>query len=109
MALEGHPGTWSDVHELQIFERQQVKEIPRTVRGNVISLNVKGALDETDVPGARAKAETGMVERQPLKLFISYAREDERWRNKIEPNLGFMRREGLLVYWHDRDLVPSTE
>jgi internalin A len=109
VALEAHPETWSELSELEVFERQQVKEIPKKVGTNVHSLNVTSALDATDVRGARRRAEMDVAQKLPLKLFISYAREDERWRNKIEPNLGLMRREGLIVYWHDRDLVPSTQ
>ena len=80
-----------------------------SVGTDIVSIDVTKVLNETDVPGVRGVAQFSAEGQGRLKVFISYAREDERWRDKLEPNLGLLRREGLIDHWQDRDLVPSTE
>jgi internalin A len=109
VALDGHPEEWIDREELEVFEQQKETKFRKRVGKAVVSVNVAKVLNETDVPGVRARTQLGTGDEGRLKLFISYAREDERWRNKLEPNLGLLRREGLIDYWHDRHLVPSSE
>jgi hypothetical protein len=38
----------------------------------------------------------------PLEVFYSYAHEDEKLRDEIEKGLSLLRRNGLIVDWHDR-------
>jgi hypothetical protein len=44
---------------------------------------------------------------RPLSVFISYAREDERYRHNLEQHLSFLRRSGQISLWHDRMLPPG--
>src|SRR5437016_4520884 len=47
--------------------------------------------------------------RSPLSVFISYAHEDESWRQQLEAHLSLLRREGLVADWHDRQIIPGTD
>lgn len=46
---------------------------------------------------------------RPLRLFISYAREDEFHRLELEKRLKQLHREGLVETWHDRKLLGGDE
>jgi hypothetical protein len=46
---------------------------------------------------------------QPVKLFYSYAHEDEELRVKLENHLSLMRRKKDIASWHDRDISAGTE
>jgi hypothetical protein len=70
-------------------------------------VNVSQLLDEADVPGARKKGDARGGERRPLKLFISYAHKDEKWRAKLAPNLALLEREGLVEIWCDLQIKPG--
>ena len=43
----------------------------------------------------------------PVKLFYSYAREDEEYRAELEKRLITLRRSGIIEDWHDRNIVPG--
>ena len=46
---------------------------------------------------------------KPARIFISYAREDEDLRDKLEKQLAILRRQGLIETWHDRRIGAGTE
>lgn len=46
---------------------------------------------------------------KPLKVFYSYAHEDEGLRKELEKHLSPLRREGLIQDWHDRKLLAGSE
>jgi hypothetical protein len=46
---------------------------------------------------------------KPAKIFISYAREDEDLREKLEKQLAILHRQGLIETWHDRLIGAGTE
>lgn len=43
------------------------------------------------------------------KLFISYSHRDERYREQLGTHLAGLRRQGLILDWHDRKIVPGKE
>jgi hypothetical protein len=45
----------------------------------------------------------------PIKVFISYAHEDEPYRKELEQGLALLKRQGLIQTWTDRDITPSME
>jgi TIR domain/NACHT domain len=47
--------------------------------------------------------------RNPLSVFISYAHEDESWRQQLETHLSLLRRQGLIADWHDRRILAGDE
>ncbi len=109
VALEGHPEEWVSFGELEKLEKGKVSEFPKPVGDDVVSVNVTNVLNGTDVPGARERGEAPAGERRPLKLFISYAHEDERWRAKLAPNLDLLQREGLVEVWCDLQIKPGDK
>jgi tetratricopeptide (TPR) repeat protein len=40
---------------------------------------------------------------KPL-VFVSYAHEDEEWKNRFEKHLGVLEHQGYLTQWHDRQI-----
>lgn len=49
------------------------------------------------------------MKRGPLKVFYSYAHEDEAARDRIDGHLALLARQNLIVGWHDRHIVPGAE
>src|SRR5947199_3101125 len=43
-----------------------------------------------------------------LQVFCSYAEVDEQWLRKLETHLSLLKREGLIVTWHHRLLLPGA-
>jgi HEAT repeat protein len=44
-----------------------------------------------------------------LKLFFSYAHEDELLRDRIAAHLSLLKRQGIIDTWHDRDITAGTD
>ena len=44
----------------------------------------------------------------PIKVFLSYAHEDEPLLRKLETHLSLLKRQGLISIWYDRQIVPGT-
>lgn len=46
---------------------------------------------------------------RPLKVFYSYAHEDETLRRQLENHLAPMKRLGWIVDWYDRKIIPGSD
>jgi len=44
-----------------------------------------------------------------VKLFYSYAHEDEEWRRALEKHLSLMKNQSLIEGWSDRDIQAGGE
>jgi tetratricopeptide (TPR) repeat protein len=44
----------------------------------------------------------------PVEVFCCYSHADEPWLRKLEIHLGLLKRQGLVSFWHDRLIPPST-
>jgi endonuclease/exonuclease/phosphatase family metal-dependent hydrolase len=49
------------------------------------------------------------MKRTPLKVFYSYAHEDEALRDRIDEYLELLARQNLIMRWHDRHILPGSE
>lgn len=49
------------------------------------------------------------MKRGPLKVFYSYAHEDEALRDRIDEYLELLARQNLVIRWHDRHILPGSE
>lgn len=49
------------------------------------------------------------METKPITVFYSYAHKDERYRLRLETCLSTLKRQGLIVTWHDRNISVGTE
>lgn len=56
------------------------------------------------IPGNHDESASGS-----LRLFCSYAHEDEQMRTALGTHLAPLRNERLLVDWSDRDITPGTD
>lgn len=45
--------------------------------------------------------------RPSFEIFISYAHEDEPLKNELVSHLRVLERQGFLVIWHDREVLPG--
>ena len=45
----------------------------------------------------------------PLKIFLSYAHEDEKLKKELEKHLSLLKRQTLIDVWHDRDISAGME
>lgn len=46
---------------------------------------------------------------QTLKVFFSYAHEDENLRNELAKHLSILQRQGIIDSWYDRDINAGSE
>ncbi|HYT42829.1 MAG TPA: TIR domain-containing protein, partial [Methylomirabilota bacterium] len=44
-----------------------------------------------------------------IEIFFCYAREDEDLRKGLEKQLRALKRQGLIDFWHDREIAPGLE
>ena len=44
-----------------------------------------------------------------VKVFISYAHEDNALRDQLVKHLAILKRQGTIRTWHDREIVPGTD
>ena len=49
------------------------------------------------------------MKRGPLRVFYSYAHEDEKARDALDQHLELLARRNLILRWHDRHIVPGSE
>jgi tetratricopeptide (TPR) repeat protein len=45
----------------------------------------------------------------PVEVFYSYAHKDETFRSKLETHLSLLQRQGLIIAWYDRHILPGTD
>jgi hypothetical protein len=45
----------------------------------------------------------------PARIFISYAHADEGHRKRLDVHLAPLKREGLILPWHDRMIEPGSD
>jgi Flp pilus assembly protein TadD len=49
------------------------------------------------------------VMRPPVRVFYSYAHEDEALRNALETHLSLLQRQGIIQPWHDREITAGRD
>ena len=57
------------------------------------------------MPGSSSASTAGPA---PVRLFYSYAHEDEKLRAELERHLKILQHRGLIQPWHDRAIVPGA-
>jgi tetratricopeptide (TPR) repeat protein len=45
----------------------------------------------------------------PVEVFYSYAHKDETFRKELVTHLSLLRRQGLIIAWHDRHIQAGTD
>ena len=44
-----------------------------------------------------------------VKLFYSYAHEDDELRQRLDKHLSILKRSGIIESWHDRNITACAE
>lgn len=58
--------------------------------------------------GLREQHGTGPSLRAAAKVFVSYAHEDEPFKDALGTMLSLLQRQGVLEFWHDRRIEPGA-
>jgi internalin A len=99
--------------ELLVYEQNNVKEFTKVVGGKIIQVDVQQHLNGVDLAGTRRREnrreELAELREEPIRVFISYAHKDERFRLALEPHLKLLQRQRLIATWHDRLIKPGAE
>jgi len=104
--VEGHPGTWVKVEKLRRKERERTTEIEEeTEDGAPVMVPVSATLDQVESDAATAAA--GPTPPPRMRLFISYAHDNERELQPVRQHLTLLGQRGYIQTWHDRDLVAG--
>ncbi len=82
-------------------DRRQVEEELLKLEDELTALNAATATSMPHLPRPRASG--------PIRLFYSYAHEDEALRERLETHLKLLKRQGVLQDWHDRDISAGSE
>jgi internalin A len=77
---------------------------------------VQGLIDETHQPVSDLRSESWptQTEESPTtkkipKVFISYAHEDEQFKDRIDKIMAGMKRRGIIDTWQDRSVSPGDD
>lgn len=46
---------------------------------------------------------------ESIEVFLSYSHKDNRFREKLVNALAVLKREGLIVGWHDRKITAGSD
>jgi O-acetyl-ADP-ribose deacetylase (regulator of RNase III) len=70
---------------------------------------LRAALERNTDERLRAAQREQQSRRKAASVFVSYAREDERLRDKLSDHLGGLRTGGYISEWNDGQIVPGQE
>ncbi len=111
--LHEHPDESVTYDELLVYEQNGMKTFPKVVGKTVVQVDVQELLNGVDMEGTRRREdrreELAAMREEPVRVFISYAHKDERFRLALEPHLKLLQRQRLIATWHDRLIKPGAE
>jgi internalin A len=111
--LHEHPDESVTYDELLVYEQNGMKTFTKVVGKNIIQIDVQELLNGVDLAGTRRREdrreELAEMGEEPIRVFISYAHKDERFRLALEPHLKLLQRQRLIATWHDRLIKPGAE
>src|SRR5579864_2342388 len=44
-----------------------------------------------------------------IEIFLSYARQDRRWKDKLVEHLSLLKQQGYIAMWYDQDISAGVE
>ncbi len=111
--LHDRPDEAVTYEELLVYEQSGMTAFPKVIGKKVVQVNVQELLNGVDLEGTRRREdrreELAELREEPIRVFISYAHKDERFRLALEPHLKLMQRQKLVATWHDRLIKPGAE
>jgi len=112
--VQGHPEVIVPYEELLAYEAAGDDEYKVVIDKLPTRLSVTALLDGIDIPGVRRPADrlipferARIPSRDSNSLFISYAREDELFRDELRGALTAYERKGELTAWDDTCIVAG--
>lgn len=106
--IEDHRGTWVKVPTLRRKKADNKREMEQeTEQGEPVIVQVSPTLVQVESPDA-----TEAVSKNPparMKLFISYAHDNEKELFPIRQHLTLLSQQGFIQVWHDRNLVAGEK
>lgn len=110
LELTGEGGRWISVRALREIEevREPTKRLPIRPEGTA-EVNVPLELDKLDPAASRAADRDPATAPLPVRVFVSYAHEDERQLKRLDAILDVLEQQHGLVSWRDRRLIAGEE
>ena len=105
--VPGQPQLVVPYKKLTVLEQKGRRTLEEVIGDEVLDLDVAVLLNGVDLAGSRRRPDEKVGADAPLRLFYSYAHEDERLRNQLETHLKILERRGLIASWHDRLIRPG--
>lgn len=107
--LPEHPDASVAYQKLLVMEQNGVRELPEAVGNELVNIDVHALLNGVDLEGTRRREPTRDDRRSSLRIFISYAHEDETLRNELENHLKILQRQNFIETWNDRDINAGDD
>ena len=110
LELTGDDEQWISVKSLREVEtpRRKKQKLPVQPEG-VTEVNVHRELDKLVPSAARAIDRNPKKAPIPVRLFVSYASDDERQLKRLDAMLRVLEQQHGLASWHDRLLIAGDE
>lgn len=106
--LEGHPDTWVKASKLRRLEEKSVNESQEeTKEGELTTVRVKETLDPVESKESREAA--FIFAPDPLRLFVSYAHDDDRKIRPLSKHLTVLGSRGYIQTWQDTQLIAGEQ
>ncbi len=77
--------------------------------GDLFTLERLGFWDQEEKSNEERVNQKVKTESSGKKVFISYSKSDEHYRNELEKHLSVLKRNGNISTWHDRKLLPGEK
>lgn len=92
-------------------ERQRLEQdivLLRTTKESVSTEGLSQQLAENQKKRLEVATRERVDRERPVSVFVSYAHEDEPFRDKLLKHLSMLKHQGLVQAWHDRLISPGT-
>lgn len=100
--MMGHPDKFKSVAILEADEQQKRTTTVDTKSGSVV-VSQTVQLNRISTPESRDPKQ------RRQRLFLSYSHKDAGLRDVFQENLALLEQDGLLTWWFDGKIIPSTE
>jgi internalin A len=100
--VAGHPDVFKSVSVLEADERKGAWTTIETDEGS-LEIDKTEELNRISAPAARDP------ERPRVKVFLCYSHRDAALRDVFRSNLDVLRMDGLVTWWFDGQISPSSE
>ncbi len=104
-----HPAVSVDYKKLLVREDHKQTTFDVFTGEGLLTLNVRDLLNGVDLEDGRQPVSAMDRQIQALKLFYSYAHEDETLCKQLATHLKLLQRQKLIQSWHDRCITAGGE